>query len=529
MDTRAMGAALVMAALTAGLQAQSPTETRGLILWLDAADQAAIDRDADGRVSLWRDKSAQANHAVPGASDKPAWIAEGLLGKASVRFSGQSCLKTGRPLADGPGSLTLFVVFERHPDQETDRKWQRILSCWDGKSDGDNKRPSFQICTKEGTAQKATILNQLLSQAHRGLLWIGTNSRARHQSLHGDIAEILIYDHGFLVDEQIQKVKAYLRGKWGIPEDPDAAWTRQGILAETPVRKSDGLPLSDQENQGEWAIYAPMTDEFEGPRLDTDRWWDHNPRWYGRAPSRYLGEGQNVSTAGGGMLHITMKRDDSLPRAKLYNNGAFYENYSAGSVVSKEPVLYGYFEIRSRAMSSAGSSAFWFSGKVRHLKSGKPYRSEIDVFEIGGKAPGHEKAYHMNAHIFETPADGVNHWSKGGTWEAPFRFADDFHVFALEWGSDTITYYVDGVPVRRMKNTHWHAPMFLIFDSETMGSWLGMPNDEDLPSAFSIDYVRAWKNAETLGKWQSDYETIGDPRKPTAVTHYVRSLDTHGK
>jgi hypothetical protein len=37
-------------------------------------------------------------------------------------------------------------------------------------------------------------------------------------------------------------------------------------------------------------------------------------------------------------------------------------------------------------------------------------------------------------------------------------------------------------------------PLYLIFDSETMPEWFGMPNDADLPSTFSIEYVRAWKH-----------------------------------
>ena len=42
-------------------------------------------------------------------------------------------------------------------------------------------------------------------------------------------------------------------------------------------------------------------------------------------------------------------------------------------------------------------------------------------------------------------------------------------------------------------HTHWHQPLFLIFDSETMPEWFGMPDDKDLPSTFSLEYVRAWK------------------------------------
>ena len=47
--------------------------------------------------------------------------------------------------------------------------------------------------------------------------------------------------------------------------------------------------------------------------------------------------------------------------------------------------------------------------------------------------------------------------------------------------------------VRTVQNTHWRQALYLIFDSETMGGWFGMPNDEDLPSTFSVEYVRAWK------------------------------------
>ncbi|MBA7699614.1 hypothetical protein ES703_108312 [subsurface metagenome] len=31
------------------------------------------------------------------------------------------------------------------------------------------------------------------------------------------------------------------------------------------------------------------------------------------------------------------------------------------------------------------------------------------------------------------------------------------------------------------------------FDSETMPKWFGLPKDSDLPSTYSIEYVRAWK------------------------------------
>jgi hypothetical protein len=81
----------------------------------------------------------------------------------------------------------------------------------------------------------------------------------------------------------------------------------------------------------------------------------------------------------------------------------------------------------------------------------------------------------------------------GGKWIAPWRLADDYHVYGLGWNAEEIKYFVDGVVVQTVENTHWHQPLSLIFDSETMPDWFGMPEDEDLPSTFSIEYVRAWK------------------------------------
>jgi hypothetical protein len=131
-------------------------------------------------------------------------------------------------------------------------------------------------------------------------------------------------------------------------------------------------------------------------------------------------------------------------------------------------------------------------GKL-HLTMRKEKVSEkFDVFEIGGNAKGFEHKYNMNLHVFRTPQE-KKHWSVGGVWEAPWRFADVYHVYGLEWNQDEIKYFVDGVLVRSVENTHWHQPLFLIFDSETMPEWFGMPDDKDLPSTFSVEYVRAWK------------------------------------
>jgi len=135
------------------------------------------------------------------------------------------------------------------------------------------------------------------------------------------------------------------------------------------------------------------------------------------------------------------------------------------------------------------SSAFWFYRIEPELWT------EIDVFEIGERAPGKERTVHTNAHVMRAPTV-KEHLKNPGKWEAPFRLADEYHVYALEWDKDRIKFYVDGEAVRTLENTYWHQALNLNFDSETMPEWFGLPDREHLPATFSIDYVRSWKKVQ---------------------------------
>jgi hypothetical protein len=257
-------------------------------------------------------------------------------------------------------------------------------------------------------------------------------------------------------------------------------WTRVGPLGETPKRVTDALPLSHQSEVGVWVKYEPMSDEFEGGALDTDKWVRNMYWWKGRQPALFKAENVTVDK---GQLLLTMRKE---PVPEEFRKQG-YRDYTSAAVHSRDRTCYGYFEVKARPMNSGGSSSFWFQ------QDAVPgWGTEIDVFEIGGKAPGHEHKYHMNVHVFRTPTE-KRHWSIGGDWDAPWRLADDFHVYGLEWDAESTKYYVDGALVRRVRNTHWHQPLYLIFDSETMPKWFGMPDDKDLPSTFHVEYVRAWK------------------------------------
>jgi len=263
---------------------------------------------------------------------------------------------------------------------------------------------------------------------------------------------------------------------------PTKIWNRTGPLGDTPNHVADAYPRSDQQNKGGWVKFAPMSDEFEGKELDLGKWEYGIAPWKGRQPALFSAKNVTVSD---GKLHLTMRKEKLPPEAEKQG----YKDYTSAALHTKTRTAYGYFEVKAKPMNSGGSSSFWFK------REGVPgWVTEIDVFEIGGKAKGFENRYNMTLHVFQTPTE-KKHWSVGGVWKAPWRLADDYHVYGLDWNKDELKFYVDGVVVRTVENTHWHQPLSLIFDSETMPKWFGMPDDKDLPSTFSVEYVRAWKKA----------------------------------
>jgi hypothetical protein len=478
--------ALTLVLLSAvGCATAAGPSTDGLQLWLDASDAATVTVDDQGVVTAWKDKSGRGRHAMADAKGSPTLVAGGMNRRAVLRFGGRDSLHAPE-IRKTKGTVTVFVVSQRSEAQASESKWQRLISAWDGQGPADNKRPNFCVIAAEadakggGGAYKPVVFDLLETDVKIGAITIGRHARGMHGGFRGDIAEILIYDRTFLTEDATQSVLGYLSTKWGARiEREKKGWTRTGGLGKTPKRITDKLPLSDQTNRGGWKRYETMWDEFEGKQLDDAKWWPKHPGWKGRQPALF--HPSNVRVGEGG-LHLTMRKwaPPDAPKG--------FHTYTSAAVHSKTKVKYGYFEVKARPMRSAGSSSFWFAGR------GDGWRTEIDVYEIGGRAKGFERKVNMNLHVMETPKE-KRHWNVGGKWIAPWDLAADYHVYGLEWGADRIVYYVDGVAVRKVTNTHWHQPLYMIFDSETMPDWLGMPVDTDLPSTYTVEYVRAWREA----------------------------------
>lgn len=263
------------------------------------------------------------------------------------------------------------------------------------------------------------------------------------------------------------------------------------------TQKNEITPTPRPPIAGDWEFVPELSDEFDGASLDKSKWHDHNPTWLGREPGFFSRSNVTVSD---GKLHLTARAEDlpDLPPG--------YKTFTTAAVKSRAKALYGYFEVKCKAMNSIASSAFWFYAQEPELKNAEDKQhpdlqnfkwwTEIDVFEISAAHPRYGHDVYMTTHVMATPEDGKKYWKKGEIWKAPFNLAGDYHIYALEWNEKEIKFHIDGKVRYAMENTHWHQPLNMNFDSETMPEWFGLPDPKTLPATFSIEYVRSWKTGK---------------------------------
>ena len=186
------------------------------------------------------------------------------------------------------------------------------------------------------------------------------------------------------------------------------------------------------------------SDEFEGPAgatVDATKWrFDvGGGGWGNQELQSYTDRPRNAHLSGDGAIVIDVLREghtgpDGIAReftsARLKTQGTFAQTY-------------GRFEARIKVPYGQGIwPAFWMLG-TDITSAGWPACGEIDVMENIGREPA---IVHGTIH-----GPGYSGGSSiGSAFSLPAgRFADDFHVFAVEWEQDVLRWYVDGRVYRR--------------------------------------------------------------------------------
>jgi beta-glucanase (GH16 family) len=250
-----------------------------------------------------------------------------------------------------------------------------------------------------------------------------------------------------------------------------------------------------QPTRPSWKLV--WSDEFNAPNgsaVDASKWVSETggEGWGNDELESYTGRLENASQQDGNLvikvLQEKYKGADGVARnytsARLKTQGKFSQTY-------------GRFEARIKIPSGQGIwPAFWMLGDDID-KPGWPGCGEIDIMENVGKEPAI-----VHGTIHGPGYSGANGIGSPYALAANLRFADDFHLFAVEWEPNAIRFYVDDhlfatrTPAELPPGTKWvyDHPYFLLLNVAVGGGWPGNPDETTVfPQTLLVDYVRVYE------------------------------------
>jgi len=256
-----------------------------------------------------------------------------------------------------------------------------------------------------------------------------------------------------------------------------------------------GQTKDPQATTPQWKLV--WSDEFNGPdgsAVDSSKWvqetggggWGNNElEYYTRRP-------QNAFLEKGNLVIKVVEE-------KYSGSDGVSRNYTSARLKtqSKFSQTYGRFEARIKIPRGQGIwPAFWMLGAdIKRVQW--PACGEIDVMENIGKEPAM-----VHGTIHGPGYNGANGIGSSFALPGGERFADDFHIYAVEWEPNTIRFYVDDhlyatrTPADLPKEAKWvyDHPFFILLNVAVGGDWPGNPDSTSVfPQTMLVDYVRVYE------------------------------------
>ncbi|HZI40289.1 MAG TPA: glycoside hydrolase family 16 protein [Gemmatimonadaceae bacterium] len=270
------------------------------------------------------------------------------------------------------------------------------------------------------------------------------------------------------------------------------------VVAGCASATTNGAGVTSPNAPAGWTL--AWSDEFNGAAgasFDRGKWVADTggAGWGNQEREFYTTRAENIALDGSGHLVLTVRAE---PAASNYSCWYGKCGYTSARIKTKGlfAQTYGRFEARIRIPRGQGLwPAFWMLGDNIDAV-GWPQSGEIDIMENIGREPA---TIHGTMH-------GPG-YSGGSGIGGPYSltrgaFADDYHVYAVEWSPNLIQWLVDDVKYFRTtpasipagKSWVYDHPFFLLLNVAVGGGW---PNDPDatttFPQTMVVDYVRVYR------------------------------------
>ncbi|WP_236711406.1 family 16 glycosylhydrolase [Novosphingobium barchaimii] len=186
--------------------------------------------------------------------------------------------------------------------------------------------------------------------------------------------------------------------------------------------------------------------------------------------------------------------------------------YTSGLLTTKFTFAqqYGYFEIRAALPAGQGFwPAFWL------LPADSSWPPELDVFEMLGKDPN---VVYLTTHGIE---NGKNTMDQ----DRAVLDTTKFHTYGVDWNGERVIYYIDGVEVAQQATPPaMNKEMYMLVNLAVggNGSWGGAADATTGTGEMKVDYVRAYRTADTVSATIKGTHTVysanGSTSAPVVTT-----------
>ena len=279
-------------------------------------------------------------------------------------------------------------------------------------------------------------------------------------------------------------------------------WVTNGTIRSVPVPLTV-IPLNSLPSGMQWNIV--WNDEFnqpDGSSPDPTKWdYDigNGSGGWGNNELEYYTSRTNNARIVGGQLIIEADQE---------SYGGYSYTSARMKTQGKWSWAYGRIEARIKIPRGQGIwPAFWMLGT--NIDSvGWPTCGEIDIMENIGKTSD-QGTDHGTIHGPQGGGDYNGGSGVGGTYTLPggAALADDFHIYAVEWMTNQIKWFLDSnnfftaTPSSLPSGGTWvfTAPQFIILNVAVGGNWPGNPDATTVfPQQMLVDYVRVYEPTAPL-------------------------------
>ncbi len=258
--------------------------------------------------------------------------------------------------------------------------------------------------------------------------------------------------------------------------------------------KDEDAPSQNIENYDLPGYNLVWQDEFSGSSIDESK-WEHevNAGGGGNNEFQYYTSRKENSYIADGLLHIIAKKE-------TYTDTEGTRGFTSARMrtLNRGDWKYGRFEIKAKLPYGRGLwPAIWML-PTDWVYGGWAASGEIDIMELVGHEPN---VVYGTLHYGGEPPNNI---SSGDSYKMSLgSFADNYHLFVLEWEETEIRWYVDDFlyetqKIWRTTAAPYPAPFdqrfHLLLNVAVGGNWPGSPDETTVfPQEMVVDYVRVYE------------------------------------